>query len=75
MPATILLLAAGLFSWTGMVPSPASCRLLPFVTIFCCYAVFSSADVDAVFSFKAFTHTLVVYADCCVLYLPDRNNL
>ena len=45
MPATILLLAAGLVSWTGMVPSPASCRLLPFVTIFCCYTVFSLTDV------------------------------
>ena len=34
MPATILLLAAGLVSWTGIVvPSLASCRLLIFVTI------------------------------------------
>ena len=47
MPATILLLAAGLVSWTGMVPSPASCRLLisrPFITIFCCCTVFSLTD-------------------------------
>ena len=37
MPATILLLAAESVSWTGVVPSAASCRLLtsgPFVTIF-----------------------------------------
>ena len=64
MPATILLLAAGLVSWTGMVPSPASCRLLPFVTIFCCYSVFSLTDVDAVFSFNSlclcfYTHSWV----------------
>ena len=70
MPATILLLAAGL----------VSCRLLisrPFVTIFCCYTVFSLTDCGCSLLQLFHTCTLAVYADCCghCFYTHCRQNI